>query len=179
MTAVALVFLAVNFTFSGEVCRWNRKISAIYKSRSNIYQDDSGRNHKARLPFGGQFVQFLGLNLCFIHKINSKIAITVFMFKAWFLLREKICLCGLLFTELWCTFSRWKPILAKMLRISFLSLEESHKKYTQKDQFLSTWYFWPKSTRSVLTLQKKKCWSQKDQVLYLLKNDPVEFVVTL
>lgn len=100
-------------------------------------------------------------------------AITVLMPKAWFLQTQEVSLCGSLFTELWSTFS-----VAKLPWISFLSLKESHK-YTQTDQPLNTWYLWPRSIHSVLKLQKKKCWNQKDQVFYLLQNDPVEFVVTL
>lgn len=72
---------------------------------------------------------------------------------------------------------QWKPILAKLLWISFLSPKESHKKYTQTAS--DHWYLRLRTIHSVLKLQQKKCWSKKDQVLYLLKNDPVEFVVTI
>lgn len=170
-------FLAVNFTLSREVCRWNRGISTIDKSIYNIYLPDNGRQHKA-CPSGCQFVWFLVLSLSFIHNINSKMAITVFMLKSGSYKHWKFAYvdCYLLSSD---QHSQWKPISAKLQWISFLSLKESHKKYTQTEQPLNAWYLWPRSIHNVLKLQKKKGWNQKDQVLYLLRNDPVEFVVTL
>lgn len=66
---------------------------------------NNGRQHKTCLLFGSRFLGFLVLSLYIVHKINSKMAITVFRGKAWFLQRQKACLCGLLFAGLWFTFS--------------------------------------------------------------------------
>lgn len=134
---------------------------------------NNGRQHKTCLPFGGQFLGFLVPSLCIVHKINSKMAISVFMVKAWFLKRQKACLWGLLFAGLWSTFSLeihlskkccefhscpWKDHTRNAHRqISFWTLDISdherqagrkERKKERKDKIIVT---------VISMLQKKKC----------------------
>lgn len=124
------------------------------------------------------FVWFLVLSHSFIHSINSKMAIIVFMLKAWFLQTQSLFMCIVIY---WVSIHilSGNPSPQNCCEFHSCPWKKSHKKYTETHQPLNTWYLWPRSTHSVLKLQKKKCWSQKDQVYYLLRNDPVESVVTL
>lgn len=113
------------------------------------------------------------LKFCFIHNINSKMAITIFMFKTRFLKIQKVCLSVLLFTELWSTFSVETHLGKNAVNFILVPERITQEIHTGRPVsehliFLAKKYMW-----------KKKCWRKKDQVLYLWKNDPVEFVVTL
>lgn len=110
----------------------------------------SGRQHKTCLPFRGWFPGFLVLSLC----INSKMAITIFVVKARFLQRQKACSCGVLFAELWSTFSVETNLCKSAL--NFILVLERMTQERHIDQFLITWHFWPRITTNRKERKKER-----------------------